>query len=82
MAIEPVIRELSPLDFATAHRPGARYGYRGTVIEAVDDGWDVLEGDRPRDAQYAEIGWADDMFGAMEIANEHVDGFVRVKRAA
>ena len=82
MSIQPIIRELTPHDRYLAHEPGARYGYRGTVIEGVPEGWDVLQGDRPRDADFAEIGWGWDMYAAMEVANEHVDGFERVKRAA
>jgi len=86
MATEPVIRELTPLDLfidlTTDHAAGARYRYRGTVVEKADDGWDVLAGDRPRDAQYAEIGWGANMEEAMTVANEHVDGFERVRRRA
>lgn len=82
MEIPPVIRELSPLDLHTAHREGERYGYRGTIIEGVAGGWDVLAGDRPRDADYAEIGWGATMEDAMIVANEYVDGFERIKRAA
>lgn len=82
MEIPPVNRELSPLDLFTDHAVGARYGYRGTIIEGVADGWDVLAGDRPRDADYAEIGWGASMEEAMIVANEHVDGFQRVKRRA
>lgn len=84
MTVQPVDRELSPLDCYTPHKPGARYGYRGTVIVGIADGWNVYEGDRPMDADFAEIGWGSDMFDAMQVANEHVDGCERmpVRRAA
>lgn len=84
MLTEPVIDTISLDDFRIdliEHETGARYGYRGTVIEAVDDGgWDVLQGDRPRGAQYAEIGWGGTLYDALTVANEHVDGFERIKR--
>ena len=79
-------KEIGPLQYNIVHLVGARYLYRGYVILGVADGWSVLD---PRHTggnleklhphRDPEDGWGKDMYQAMAVVNEIVEGDVRRK---
>ncbi len=71
---------ITAAQFDLPHDPDALYIYRGCAIIGRPEGFDVADATKPSpDAEYADLGWGANMYQAMAVANENVDGGIRLK---
>jgi len=71
---------ITAAQFDLPHDPDALYIYRGCAIIGRPDGFDVVDASKASpDAEFAELGWGANMYQAMAVANENVEGVMRLK---